>query len=194
MKPKIYAFIGVIGSGKDYRMSKLQNVTVVNFKDPLVSVCNIVAGVNQEYEDFKYNVLGITSREDTDKLLKEHPGLITGRVFMQRFATEGLRSLFPNIWVELFLKRISETEGNIACGDLRFPNELMAIIQLCDRYEIIVTFCDYNSFRYDNKLSHESEYMAQQFKIFFPKSKDGDIISIRDLSRFCYYMQTKRSN
>lgn len=197
-KQKLFAFLGVRGSGKDYRISLLKqqysNLQVLNFKDPLVEMCQKIHGTNiQHYEDFKQSVLGCIDVEKSKKLLEIEPNLVTGRILLQRLGTEVLREYDPDIWTSLFIAKaldILKENKPIACGDLRFPNELEALCALrLYNVDVQFTFCDYKSFRYCDNDPHISERMAQMFKIFKKDVKNGEVLEYNIISDFIKYLE-----
>jgi len=186
---KIVAHVGVIGSGKNYKSEKLikeQGFAGIDFKDALLDHVSDLVGydVREDYEYFKDAIAGVRKhgnpyyqtivvREAAKDLIAACPGVMTGRMLLQRMGTEVMRKRNPQYWIDQFFAKVTAlpmTTPGVACSDCRFPNELTALLMVNTH----VVFCDYRSARYDAKSPHSSEWMAQAFlKIGL---KDGDVI------------------
>lgn len=138
VRPMIIVFTGAKGSGKDtcaYSLRKYlalcQYTTVgdpiksksVNFADKLREVCS--------------DLFGMTHSQMIDPAQKEVPldhwPFQTPRYILQRFATEGTRSCWPDMWVHHWQQRASlelRLGSIVVVTDLRFPNERVAIEKL----------------------------------------------------------------
>lgn len=133
---QIIGFMGSIGSGKsastDYMVSKHKHKEHA-FAKPLKELAQTLG--------FKHKEVYGTQEEKMQ--LNEHWG-ITGRTFMQNFATQMMREMLPdviptmdlgkynNIWIKLFEIHITELKKKsrtpkIVVSDLRFPDEADAI-------------------------------------------------------------------
>lgn len=55
---------------------------------------------------------------------KDHPEV---RGFLQRYATEAVRSLMPDFWLDVAMKVALGTDGRVVIPDVRFPNEAAEI-------------------------------------------------------------------
>jgi hypothetical protein len=170
---RIDVFIGVVGSGKDHSANKLVEAGThvrVDFKDALLDMTNDLLGydVRTEYDWFKEAPLGV--RQPSNPLIeanlraawKEIPGLVIGRVFLQRLGTETMRKRDPDYWVKQWLNKafaVHEAGKEVTTADCRFPNEVAAIKRYGGHARFV--FCDYRSSRYNPSLRHESERMAQ---------------------------------
>lgn len=177
MNPSITSFIGVIGSGKDYRANLLVdqgNCDRVDFKDGLISLASDIAGydIRKDYDWFKHHVVGVHRssnplldgmlHSEWKELLAKHPDLMTGRRLLTRLGTEGMRKRDSNYWVKQFLQSADEAVKKnriVANADCRFMNEVSAI-KNTDRSSSFI-FCNYKSPRYDKNLDHASEKLAQ---------------------------------
>ena len=190
--PKVYGFVGVIGSGKNYQQAKLvqEGWVAIDFKDELIDMCADLVGYNirEDYDGFKEYIVGFQKQhrntdnmlvELTDKQYKEYnegcidvmPFAMTGRRMLQRMGTEVMRKRDPDYWVNAWHKKAVAAlwEGkNVAVADVRFHNEIEAILNLqyqsFANVETKIIFCDYYSDRYCSTSTHESEKMAQEFK------------------------------
>ena len=159
---EIRAYIGVIGSGKDYTAEKECNVKL-SFADKLREdvwkLLNWTPENNIEYQGFK------------SMLYKNHFRSITGREIMCNYA-DIIKEENPNYLTEHLLKKLKVRlldptcwDDVIGITDCRFPEEVKALLQFEKDSFIKVTFvhCDFRSERYDSKSTHNSEKMAQQF-------------------------------
>lgn len=179
----ITAFIGVMGSGKDYQANMLvdKGAVMLNFKDALLDMTEDLMGfsVRGDYELFKESLLGFTypgtnhSHWYAPKMTRDvkvwFPNAMTGRDLLQRLGTDVIRKRDPDYWVKEFTKRaneLMELGKDIVCSDCRFHNEVETIMRLGTRtssrqYKFI--FCNHKSDRYKANVQHESEFMAQTF-------------------------------
>lgn len=197
-KPYLYAFIGVRGSGKTYRRNEIikyltlyastpQTAIPIDFKDGLIEMVNDLLGFpvpadEKEYDYFKSSVIGlhkgIISRLVSALVDTVTRDALTGRKVLQRVGTDMIRSRMPNYWVDIFMRKainqIKTNNRHVVCADMRFPNEVSAILSLSDIANIKFIFCDYKSPRYSATDPHESEQLAQTLlKMGF---KDGQEI------------------
>lgn len=173
----IYSFIGVIGSGKDVRATRLANIGAarVDFKDGLLDLASDIAGydVRLEYEWFKKNIVGVKRPPnkfqeafvftDRRQIMNENPDVMTGRRLLQRLGTEGMRKRDEDYWVNQYTSRVRDILARgraVATADCRFPNEVLAIQRLDSKAQFV--FCDYRSERYDPTSNHPSEHLAQR--------------------------------
>lgn len=189
MSPKLYGFVGVIGSGKNYQQERLvkEGWVAIDFKDELIDMCSDLVGydIRQDYDTFKRYIIGfdkahsalekpLTDRQYEDfntGCLEGSPLAMTGRRLLQRMGTEVMRKRDPDYWVNAWRKKVDAAlrDGkNVAVADVRFQNEAEAIkgfeFQSYAPIDAKIIFCDYRSERYDDKSTHESEKMAQEFK------------------------------
>lgn len=123
----IVGFAGKKGSGKDTAAQALSSCAIVKFADPLKEMTRAL-----------FRSIGVT--EDTiaryvDGDMKETPlaclGGRTTRQFMQWLGTEFGRVLvWDGLWVNAFGMRAAAHVAaghDVACTDVRFPNEVAAI-------------------------------------------------------------------
>lgn len=194
----ITAFIGVIGSGKDYRaesMIRERGCVRIDFKDALIEMCSDLLGydIRPKYDAFKNHLLGLPLQEpnpllqqvawqESVQMQERYPGLMTGRKLLQRLGTDVMRKRDPEYWVNAWKDSACELldQGkDIVCADCRFENEILGIIRMTG-YTSNFIFCDYRSGRYDACSSHASERMAQKF--LECGYKDGQTLTPRDLT------------
>lgn len=163
----IYVYVGVMGSGKDFRAveqmktSPSEKKIKIGFADAVREVAWKILGwepiTDSEYINFK---------NDSEITLKIHDREIislTGRLFLQRIGTDAVRSRYPRFWIDIAKQRIEELskEGyDIFITDCRFDNELDMLKELDD---VQIMFCDYKSEYYGWCCEHESEEMAHRF-------------------------------
>jgi len=173
---KIVCFIGVQGSGKDYRCKKLikQGLKQINFADALRDITwdalGWQPGIDADYERFKD--LNIELKTNYNRVINS----LTGRQFLQNLGTEAIRSRFPDFWVDLWRQKVLKVfpDNNICCSDLRFINELQTAYGF---NKSIFIFCNYKTIRYKADDLHESERLAQ--RILSDRFKDGDRLPIK---------------
>lgn len=175
MKKIIKAFIGPLGSGKDYRCSLLikEGYEKIAFADPLRELAWAILGWApqnpNEYDMFKY--------EEFHNMIYDELSTIsfTGREFLQRLGTDARKILDSDIWLKAFKKRIEESKHDKFCvSDVRFLNEFEFIKSLGDTYNVEIIFTNYKSPRYNCTDPHDSEKLAQEF--LRQGYTDGDLI------------------
>lgn len=170
MKKSIKAYLGCLGSGKDYRCNLLkeQGYEQIAFADSLREltwkIFNWAPKDDFEYNEFKICKFGSAG----------YP-FFTGREFLQRLGTDARKILDEDIWLKAFKKKIEESKHDKFCvSDLRFENELEFIKSLGDTYNVEIIFTNYKSPRYNCTDPHDSEKLAQEF--LRQEYDDGDII------------------
>lgn len=186
----VVAFIGVIGSGKDYSANKLVETGYyerVDFKDGLLDLASDIVGydVRADYDWFKKYPVGVMRPANilqepgyekvNEVFLAEHPLTMTGRRLLTRLGTEGMRKRDENYWVKQFISAADKVRAKgkvIATADCRFFNEIRAVQYMDPNAKFI--FCDYRSSRYNPSLDHASEHLAQ--RLLAQGLKDGDEI------------------
>lgn len=182
---KIKAFVGVIGSGKDYQCKLLEQKGYkrIAFADSLREltwrIFNWRPQNELEYDEFK-------------KQLFCAPGYpsVSGREFLQRLGTDGRNIIGDDIWLNALKKTIDNSPEECFCiSDLRFQNEFDFIKSLDNNgYSVEIIFTNYRSERYDDKNTHESEALAQTFlklgnadlDYLYKEIKEGDIVRINN--------------
>ena len=162
----IHAFVGVIGSGKDYEGKKIFN------KEPDKSC---IIGFSDGVRDYTWKLLGWKpeNQEEYDLFkrsiftckLPRFKGL-TGREILQKVGTDLMREYDINVWANVWTKKVLEmnntqTISNIIVSDVRHPNEVGALFSICNKLNCKVTiqFTNFKSDRYEIN-DHESEEMA----------------------------------
>lgn len=192
----ITAFLGVIGSGKDFCADSLvrQGHTRIAFKDGLLNLASDIVGyrVDADYDWFKEHVVGMRrptnplleclAHADAQALQRKNPEIMTGRRLLTRLGTEGMRSRDPDYWAKQF---VSAARAELACGksvvnsDCRFLNEVAAIRRLSSSSRFF--FCNFKSPRYTATFDHESERLAQT--LLRLGLRDGQEILDEDFAR-----------
>ena len=177
---KIYAFCGVMGSGKGYSCQQLidnEDFIQIDFADCLRDMVWKMLDWQpenaEEYDLFKKG-----------KFFIPRYGKINGRLLLQRIGAT-MREIDPDFWVKQHQAKIERAismgYNNICISDARYKNELESLLSNSWQAEVKITFCDYHSERYDADNTHESEKMAQRLlELGF---KDGDRITRDDLNR-----------
>ena len=185
----LVAFIGVIGSGKDYRAAEYvkQGYVQVNFKDELLDMCSDLLGydIRLEYDWFKNAIVGFRKPDNPLKeamaisemkeILSRNPQALTGRRLLTRLGTEVMRKRDENYWINAFISRVNHLKMfDIVISDCRFKNEMEALLNWPERESKFI-FCNYHSPIYNANLDHLSEKFAQD--LLEAGYQDGDIIT-----------------
>ena len=181
----IKAYIGCIGSGKDF-LSKRDCDTRAAFADELREDVWKILGwrpkTDKEYKDFKLSRF----RLPTDRL-----DYITGREILQNYGS--LRKKEDvDYWVKRLIRRIDDILldssksfcfskfdiRSIGISDCRFDNEIVGLIKYCEKKSISLEFhhTDFKSDTYDPSLIHESEVLAQSFLGFKGTQQEFDFL------------------
>lgn len=192
---ELVAFVGVIGSGKDYQSQLLvkQGYTHINFADSLRELAWIIMNWKPlapiEYEAYKKTDWLINFPVSVKgELQHDHPNpeIMSGRQFLQRLG-DGVRQVIgEESWINAFRvklrKLIAEGHTKFCVSDLRYANEFNAIKTLntslsliSPRMDIKIIFTDFRSDKYNDNDPHISEKLAQQF-LAAKSHKDLDII------------------
>lgn len=163
---KIKAYIGVIGSGKDYRSSKECDRTVA-FADKLRSDIWTMLGwepkTDEEYQELKA----------TEAMLPDGTIVNFRDVFFTGYGTEVRKKEDSKHWIKQVRKKllaILSMQRGVVVGisDCRFSDEIKGLIEFSRTFsnQVTLTFhhCNYKSDRYNDRLDHESEYIAQALK------------------------------
>jgi len=103
----------------------------VNFKDALVAEMkenfpDLLKQIGEDYGEWKTEDRYVAMT--IDELFDNKPPLM--RALMQNYGTNVRRKDKPDYWIKQWLKTIKQTKGNIVVDDVRFFNELSAIIEL----------------------------------------------------------------
>jgi len=168
MKNKVFAYIGVIGSGKDYQVklkSEIGNYKIFDFSDGVREftwgfLCYRPWGV-EDYSKFKSCSNTLIFPEDD----REQKFLISGRRFLENVGGT-MRRYDPNFWAKYCINSanfsLSHGTKNFIFNAVRYPNEAKSVIDFSKKidadFEFI--FTDYKSDRYEIRRD-ESEYFAQ---------------------------------
>lgn len=169
----IKVYIGVIGSGKDYR-SRKECHQVIAFADRLREdiwkLMNWFPETDEEYQDFK----------ECEMLLPDN-SIVSGRDLMQRYGTELRRGENDNHWVNMLTDQLAvihmmNPNAVIGISDTRFENEVKGLIKFANKHKDQVKLefchCTYRSNRYNDVDPHESEKLAQRFKDFIESDEE----------------------
>lgn len=163
MNKKIIAFVGCIGSGKDFHATKLKeqnNFAHINFADAVRQSAWLSLGYtpanNTEYEKFKACTF---KSEDIDYSF-------TGRDFLIRIGNDMGRGFFGDtFWIDRVKNFILSNTDKIGfCNsDTRYLNEVQALRDFASsqNFDLKFQFCNFKSDRYDKTVFSESEFLAQ---------------------------------
>lgn len=168
MSINIWAYIGVIGSGKNFRGEQKfaespDDSLIVNFSDGVRYYTWKALGWKprnmEEYNKFK--------QMDIELLGTGHK--IKGREMLQNIGTNVMRDYDQNVWAKLWDITVRhELQNGVICNfiacDLRYPNEVKAIFKFERIAKINIIFCDYHSDRYEIN-DHESEQLANKLRV-----------------------------
>ena len=186
-KCELTAFVGVIGSGKDYQCQKLrqEGFTQINFADSLRDLAWHIFGWKpkdaNEYELFKKKewILDLPETIDVYSSTDQKTTLegdipphveMSGRLFLQRLG-DGARNIINDLaWVRAFEHKLftlrDQGHKKFCVSDLRYANEFAAVRNLpkiIPGLQVRVVFTDYRSDRYNATDPHPSEKLAQEF-------------------------------
>lgn len=150
---KIILICGVVGSGKDYyfnlykRTHPDENVHRLKFSSSLLGFAENEYGIEldtpEKYEEFK----------------------LKHRRYLQYKSEEIKQTLGINYFSDVELDKINLMGENDTAiiTDFRFPYEIENILNKTNALdtEVYMILCNYHSDRYDDKITHISEMMAQ---------------------------------
>ncbi len=167
---QIYAFVGVIGSGKDYQANlKAQELgcKIFDFSEGVREVTFGFLGYAPEsrdsYEKFKKKKFQFQFNEE-DRMCRYD---VTGRKFLQNVGTI-LRKHDPDFWANYCYKKaidyIAVGGDNLVFSAVRYLNEAQIIMDVATNFHCQLHFIltDFHSERYELN-DHESELFAQYF-------------------------------
>lgn len=162
----IFAYIGVIGSGKDYSSKEMaENLKCkrIGFSDGVREFTWKFLGWepadDKEYEEFKYREIPI--------MVGGARTFVTGRQLLENIATH-MRSLDSAYWAKYWQTKAEKELQNstyVIAHDCRQIEEVEAILTVAARNPNIVVrfiYCNYKSERYEIR-DHQSEKFAQRF-------------------------------
>jgi hypothetical protein len=134
---------GKIGSGKDTIGEIIQGLSVTNggrqfeikkFAGKLKQIASLLTGIPiEDFEDQEFKTTNLGAEWDTEL---EYVIPMTVREFLQKLGTEAMRNgLHTNVWVNALFAdyrgpKMSEyNPSNWIITDMRFPNELEAVVE-----------------------------------------------------------------
>lgn len=170
---KLVAFLGAEGSGKSYNSKKLveeHNFKKLSFADALREMAFKIIGM-----DFEEGMKHYAELKQTE--------IVNGQNFRNILENLGsaIRQYTEDFWVDVVIKKISETSEDICIDDMRYTNEFIKVYNYCQKEEIEFKayFCNYHSdvFRSDNP--HESAKLANY--LYSLNYKDLQEINIDDI-------------
>lgn len=172
---KIIAYIGVIGSGKNFyakkEVEKYNNPIFINFSDAIREYTWKILGWSpkdeEEYELFKKSdiILDVTNCP-SDKKESMSKIRFKGREFLQRLGTDVMKERNKYIWADIWSERardvvINRKNDAIICSDCRHEIEVSAVLSMEDLgCDVKFIFCDYKSNKYELD-AHDSERFAR---------------------------------
>ena len=176
-KQAIIAFTGKRGSGKDtcaehlinlYQSEQWSAIQRINFSDRLKSTVR--------------EIFGFTHAQLNDPILKNKVvdcwPFQSPRTVMQKFATEGVRTIWPDLWVQCWLrdvKSVLKLNWSVVVTDLRFPNEREMLNEVAAGAgaQLLVVHVERPSVKVTD--NHESEIHAGRLSHNVVIVNDGDI-------------------
>lgn len=174
---KINVYIGVIGSGKDYRAKQdcdIQLAFADQLREDVWKMLGWKPKTQEEYETFKDTLFNTAYLE-----LGFNGPIFSGRELLQRYGAEVRRAEDTDHWCKRLIDKLaflgSVGTKTVGVTDCRFDNEVKRLIKFKKdadylgvdvQLEFIHT--DFKSDRYNATSEHESEKLAQQFagKVF----------------------------
>ena len=187
---KVYGFVGVTGSGKDYQVGLLKDLDGVS-KRPILTgdfsegvrqtvmqlllpygEMNYIDPESRVYRDWKNLEFDIPVPVSCgDNMLTSR---ITGRQILQNVG-EGLKELCGNgVWANwtanrllqrwLQLSEVNKIKADVVFGSIRFDYEAEQVFKVASimHKTVEIYMCDYHS-QYYRVLDHESEKFARYF-------------------------------
>ena len=210
-KGKVYAFVGVVGGGKTFRLEKMLNdaeisgvpVIKADFSDGVRdTLMNILTGSDQEidlssklYANWKLGVIEVPVPYETfpcDTIRT------TGRELLQNTAEFCKKLAGGDVWAKYAENKVvsqfkeyaksdasSSDNMSIMFGSVRFPSEVQAVFRVGEKIgkEVQFIFCDYHSENYSPNIEHISENLAQD--CISAGFKDGDDITEYLYDNYC---------
>lgn len=180
---EIWAFIGVNGSGKDFRanqkLQELPNAKLFDFSDGVRDFTFSFLGWwpenKEEYEEFKNKINTITFCKDTINY--------KGRNFLDNIGKR-MRNFDPNFWAKYTEDMAHEAHSNgiksFVFNSVRYEEEIQAIKNFIeysnfrDDLNINFIFCDFHSEKYDDS---PKGYQLLALKFRDMGCKDGQDIT-----------------
>jgi hypothetical protein len=163
----IIGICGLKGSGKSEvakYLAETHGFKRVNFKDALVGE------MKERLPDTLASLSAVYSLT-VDELFQVKPAVM--RALMQNYGTEVRRKDDADHWVKQWQATVKETSGNIVVDDVRFFNELSAIVE-ADGVLIRIVRPDIKS-----SDTHQSETEQQKFiEDFTIEAEYGNLLSV----------------
>jgi len=169
MKNKIFAFIGVIGSGKDYQVklkSETDDYKIFDFSDGVREFTWGFLGyrpnTNKDYSKFKAGTNVLIFSEDDE----EQKFIIPGRRFLENVGST-MRKYDSDFWAKYCINSANNCYlhgvRNFIFNSVRYPNEAKFVINFAKKInaDLNFIFTNYKSNRYEIRRN-ESEYFAQK--------------------------------
>ncbi|EKE02856.1 MAG: hypothetical protein ACD_20C00323G0006 [uncultured bacterium] len=176
---KLVCFIGVIGSGKDYKADRLEEEGFIKLKiaDEIYQEAEKELGIDldsyENKENFKIGKI-IIGRDILDSAIYEDTPISPTDIYNIRTGREYLnckgtfrRQRDKNYWLDQWWKKavpLLDSEKNLTCSDLRYLNELKSIYE-CKKntsHTVKIIFCNYKSYKYNPNFPDPSEKLAQK--------------------------------
>ena len=204
---KVYAYVGVIGSGKSYQASKkiqessAQGNPVISsdFSDGIRRVLLDIFGLTDVGIDVNSTCYALWKKQTQRIAIPLGKSIcfspIDGRELLKNIG-EGLKEIAgEDVWARWSHDRVLKEVENlteeekekcdIVFGSVRFPMEVKTVFSVANRLnkEVQFIFCDYHSKNYSPNIEHISEGLAHD--CISAGFKDGDDITEYLYDRYC---------
>lgn len=205
---KVYAFVGVVGSGKTFRMEKMINelgvmgmpVIKVDFSDGVRDTVTAFLTGSPQNIDISSKEYMRWKNADMFIPMPDSEGVFaSGRQLLQNAAEFAKKLAGEDVWAKYAENKVvsqfreyakSDTSSpdymSIMFGSVRFPAEVEAVFRVGAKTgkDVQFIFCDYHSENYSPNIDHISEGLAQG--CISAGFKDGDDITDFLYAKYCY--------
>lgn len=160
---ELICFLGTKRSGKDYNAQKYIDVgyTKMALADSLRDMLWDILGWTptvQQYNQRKESSLWFL--DGVLKLVK----VTSIRKMLQNLGSFMRDNVDKNFWANIWYNKVLDSNKNVVCTDVRYPNEIKKAMSLSKRgYNVMFIWCCYEGADYTEILkdTHESESLAQ---------------------------------
>lgn len=160
---ELICFLGTKRSGKDYNAQKYIDIgyTKMALADSLRDMLWGILGWTPTAQ--QYNQRKESSLWFLDGVLK-FVKVTSIRKMLQNLGSFMRDNVDKNFWANIWYNKILDSNKNIVCTDVRYPNEIKKAISLSKKgYNVMFIWCCYEGANYAEILkdTHESESLAQ---------------------------------
>ena len=201
---ELVVFIGCKNFGKNWNAKPYieAGYKEIAFADSLRDMLWNILGFKPS-EDFTYDEMK-KSKLITHKVkrflkifnIKKTIEVSTFRILLQNLGSVMKKTFGDNFWVNIWYKKVLESDCNIVTTDIRLPNEIKKALTLIkSNYNVKFVWCCYSGANFQEILkdTHESEQLAQymywnqdKYSLFDGCPIDIDTINkiLKDYSKF----------